>query len=99
MNTKMFNTSINYDNIMKIKHYYKIPKEEFVKLYVLTKEDVEEINDTLKLCINMNRDDATKLYLHKIYEDSRFLNNEYRENVKKMLNYIDESHKNMSHTC
>jgi hypothetical protein len=84
--------------IMKTKHYYKIPKEEFVKLYVLTKEDEEEIDDTLKLCKNINREEATNLLLHKIYESSRFLNKEYREKVNKMLEDMDKAHKKMSHT-
>lgn len=83
---------------MESKHYYKIPKEEFIKLYVLTKEDKEEIKHTLKICPNMDETTAKNLHLHKIYENSRFLNKEYQKTVKKMLDDIDKAHKKMSHT-
>ena len=96
MNTKIFDCNMSLQDIMKSKHYYKMSKYDFVDLYILTKDDEKCIKDTIKICEGrMSERTAKNLLLHKIYEDSRFLNKDYDRNVNRMLEYIDKSHKKM----
>jgi len=72
-------------------HYYKMSKEEFYNTYKLTDEDKEEIKKTVKET-RLDEETATGLRLNKVYEDSKFLDENYKKLVKKMLDDMKKQH-------
>ena len=65
---------------MKKYLYYKLTKEVFNKMYKLTDEDTKKIEE----CVNtlgLSRETATELRKHKIYEDSKWDDPEFKKRV------------------
>ena len=96
MNLNNYFISYSFIFILKImsklsNHYYKMSKEEFYNTYKLTDEDKEEIKKTVEE-IGLDEETARGLRLNKVYEDSKFLDDNYKKLVKKMLNDMEKYH-------
>lgn len=83
---------------MKKYLYYKLSKEDFLKCYKLTKQDKEDIDDSVNK-LKLSNSEATGLRLHKIYEDSKWDDLKFKTRVFDVhLKNMENRIKNMSYT-
>lgn len=81
--------------MQNFKYYYQMDKETFLKCYKLTKQDKEDINDSVNR-LGLDYDTAKNLKLHKIQEDSRFKDPEQLKIINKHLDDMQKRIENMS---